>query len=81
MQNTQSLLQESAAKILIADDSRSQCLLLTKILEQAGYQVFTAKDGLEAVRLFKECHPDLIILDILMPNMDGLEAAELIKKS
>ncbi|BCG64552.1 MAG: two-component system, HptB-dependent secretion and biofilm response regulator [Methyloprofundus sp.] len=80
MQNTQSLLQESAAKILIADDSRSQCLLLTKILEQAGYQVFTAKDGLEAVRLFKECHPDLIILDILMPNMDGLEAAELIKK-
>ncbi len=80
MQNTQLLLKEPRAKILIADDSRSQCLLLTKILEQAGYQVFTAKDGLEAVCLFKECHPDLIILDILMPNMDGLEAAELIKK-
>jgi CheY-like chemotaxis protein len=80
MQNTQALLNEPGAKILVADDSRAQCLLLTEILEQAGYQVFSAKDGLEAVRLFRECSPDLIILDILMPNMDGLQAATLIKK-
>ncbi len=80
MQNTEAVAQEARAKILVADDSRTQCLLLTKILEQAGYQVITAVDGVEAVRLFKKCSPDLIILDILMPNMDGLEAATLIKK-
>ncbi len=68
-------------KILIADDNNADRLILKKILTKADHEVFAAVDGVEAVELFNQCNPDLILLDALMPNMDGYEAAIEIKKA
>lgn len=70
----------SNIKILIADDSQPQRLMLTQLIENAGYQVIVAEDGEQAIRLFTQKKPDLVILDIFMLNMDGIEAASIIKK-
>ncbi len=67
-------------KILIADDNNADRLILKTILLKAQYEVFAAADGLEAVELFKVSEPDIVLLDALMPNMDGYEAAAEIKK-
>ena len=67
-------------KILIADDNSTDRMILTKILQNQNAEVCAAKDGLEAVQFFQEFKPDLILMDALMPNMDGYEAAVEIKK-
>ena len=67
-------------KILIADDNNADRLILSKILLKSNHEVFAANDGLEAVELFKQNNPDIVLLDALMPNMDGYEAAVEIKK-
>jgi AmiR/NasT family two-component response regulator len=61
--------------ILIADDESIIRMGLKRILEEAGHTVYAAEDGSEAVRLAESCAPDMVILDIKMPKMDGLEAA------
>ena len=66
-------------KILIADDSNSDRLLLRVIIEKQGHPALLATDGLEAVEAFRNDSPDIILLDALMPNMDGFEAARQIK--
>lgn len=63
-------------KILIADDDISILELLEYNLKREGYVIFTAKDGEEAIRVAKEEIPDLIILDIMMPKLDGVEVCE-----
>jgi len=68
-------------KILIADDNNADRLILKTILHKSGHEVFAAADGSEAVELFKECNPDIVLLDALMPVMDGYQAAVEIKKS
>lgn len=75
-------LAEPAATltILIAEDSAADRLLLATIIGRQGYRVLTAKDGLEAVLLFQQEHPQLILMDALMPVMDGFEAARRIKQ-
>lgn len=65
--------------ILIADDSRTDLLLLRAIVSKEGHEVFTASDGQEAIDLFKAEAPDLVLLDALMPNVDGFEAARTIR--
>lgn len=67
-------------KILIADDNNADRLILAKILTKSGHEVHAGADGLEAIELYKECSPDIVLLDALMPNMDGYEAAIEIKK-
>ncbi|NNJ71571.1 MAG: fused response regulator/phosphatase [Enterobacterales bacterium] len=67
-------------KILIADDNSTDRMILTKILQNQNAEVLAAKDGLEAVEFFQEFKPDLILMDALMPNMDGYEAVIEIKK-
>lgn len=74
-------LTSASAKILIADDSRLQRKLLQQILQEAGYKTFVACDGLQAVELFRQEQPDLVLLDIKMPNMEGIEAARKIQKA
>lgn len=73
--------QENALKsILIVEDSRLQRTVLKNILERAGYQVIEAEDGIEGVKQAKECSPSLILSDINMPRMDGLELCQILKE-
>ena len=65
-------------EILIADDESIIRLGLKQILEEAGHTVFAAENGVAAVRLAEAHTPDLVILDIKMPEMDGFEAARAI---
>jgi diguanylate cyclase (GGDEF)-like protein len=60
-------------RILVADDEPHILQILRFTLEKAGYQVFTARDGEEALAKVAELRPDLVILDIMMPKMDGFE--------
>jgi diguanylate cyclase (GGDEF)-like protein len=66
--------------ILVADDEPINRSLIQRRLEREGYRVFTAENGRVAVEVARETLPDLIILDVMMPEMDGLEACRLIKE-
>jgi CheY-like chemotaxis protein len=63
-------------KILVADDDPVIIKLLQVNLEMEGYEVITARDGEEAVQKAKQQRPDLVILDIMMPRMDGWSARQ-----
>ena len=65
-------------KILVADDESIIRLGIKRILEEAGHTVYTAENGSLAIKQAESCAPDLVILDIKMPVMDGLEAARLL---
>ena len=64
------------AKILVVDDDPDIREALTMVLESQGYQVVTAEDGIEALADLKAEKPDLMILDLLMPKMDGFEVCK-----
>ncbi|MDD0974574.1 ATP-binding SpoIIE family protein phosphatase [Pseudomonas fontis] len=66
--------------VLIAEDGAADRLLLARIVRNQGHAVLTAENGEEAVALFAEKRPQLVLLDALMPVMDGFEAARRIKK-
>ena len=65
--------------ILIVDDEKMIINLLTHNLEKEGYNVIEAKDGLEAIDIAQEKKPDLILLDIMLPKLDGLSVCKRIK--
>ena len=65
--------------ILVVDDSAMICHIVGQILTESGYQVLTAKNGEEGYSLAKEHVPDLVIMDVEMPQMDGIQATSLIK--
>lgn len=67
-------------KILVVDDERNISELLKYNLEKEGYEVIIAYDGFEAVNLAKQDHPDLIILDIMLPGQGGLEVCRILRK-
>lgn len=67
-------------KILIADDEQHILETVGSYLKQDGFQVVTAQNGREALFVFRHEKPDLVILDVMMPEMDGWEAARLIRK-
>ncbi|MBR2929907.1 MAG: response regulator transcription factor [Clostridia bacterium] len=60
-------------RILVADDDRNTRLLFETILKRAGYTVFLAENGVEALEIMDKEHVDLVVLDIMMPKMDGYE--------
>ena len=66
-------------KILIVDDEKDILLMLKKRLTAGGYSVLTADNGKDAITIAKSKSPDLIILDVLMPGMDGGEVAKKLK--
>ncbi|UVL65492.1 fused response regulator/phosphatase [Pseudomonas sp. B21-031] len=70
---------EQALTVLVAEDGAADRLLLAQIVRRQGHQVFTAENGEQAVALFVEQRPQLVLLDALMPVMDGFEAARQIK--
>lgn len=65
--------------ILIVDDDKDILEFLTYNLKKEGYRVFSADNGEDGVKLAKDINPDLIILDVMMPKMDGIEACQLIR--
>jgi len=67
---------ENQVKILIVDDEIDVLEFISYNLQKEGYRTFTAKDGLEAIRLARLEKPDLIVLDVMMPNLDGYATAE-----
>ena len=67
-------------KILIVDDDENICELLTLYLEKEGYLVVCANDGIDALETYREENPDLIILDIMLPGIDGKEVCKQIKR-
>ena len=69
-----------AKKILVVDDEKETVLYLTSILRRVNYEVISATSGQEAVGLAKERLPDLIVLDIVLPDIDGGEVASILSK-
>ena len=67
--------------ILVADDERALRLLVTGTLEIGNYQIIEADNGKTALRLAKKEKPDLVILDVMMPGMNGYEVCKQIKAS
>ena len=67
-------------RILVVDDERQITRVLRSSLESRGYEVSVAQDGLEAMKLFQQFAPDLVITDLSMPNMDGVELTRAIRR-
>ena len=72
---------KNPAKILVVDDTQANAKLLTDLLAFHGYEVVTAASGAEALEKVKTDHPDLVLLDIIMPGMNGYEVCQKLKAS
>lgn len=72
--------QMAKTKILVVDDEKNICELIRLYLEKEGYDVLMAYDGRDAVALVKEKNPSLVLLDIMMPVLDGWEACRAIRE-
>ena len=68
-------------RILIADDDKNIRLLFKAVLEGAGYQTLTAENGREALEIMERQHIDLVVLDIMMPQMDGYEFTRTLREA
>jgi len=68
------------ALILIADDSPTEIYLLKKILEKHGHKIIVAEDGQQAIELTHSQKPDLILMDVVMPNLNGFQATRQLSK-
>ncbi|MDX1523538.1 MAG: response regulator [Anaerolineae bacterium] len=68
------------AKILIVEDNLDLVSLMKRALEMSGYQVYMAVDGKKGMRAFYETRPDLVILDVVMPYLDGFEVCQRIRE-
>lgn len=73
-------MNDTKYKILLVDDEVDILEFISYNLEKEGYKVYTAQNGLEAIKLAEKKIPDLIILDVMMPEMDGIAACEEIRK-
>ena len=67
-------------KILLVDDSSTVLLMERMILSKNDYDVVTARDGVEGVEKARSEHPDLILMDVVMPRMDGFEAVRQLRQ-
>lgn len=73
--------QEQTVRILIVDDTSRNIQILGPILKKEGYQINIAQNGLQAIKATERVLPDLILLDIMMPELDGFETCEILKAS
>ena len=72
---------EDRQRILLADDEASIRRILETRLKMVGYDVYTAQDGEEAVNAFNKYNPDLVVLDVMMPKMDGYGVTREIRRT
>jgi twitching motility two-component system response regulator PilH len=68
------------ARILIVDDSPSQLMGIRRIVEKLGHEVLTAEDGAAGVEVAKREIPDMILMDVVMPNLNGFQATRTISR-
>jgi two-component system alkaline phosphatase synthesis response regulator PhoP len=73
-------MKKKDIKILLVDDEPDILEIVGYNLVNEGYQIFTASNGIEAITKSKEVQPHLILLDVMMPEMDGIEACEKIRE-
>ncbi len=73
-------MSDSQSKILLVDDEVDILEFISYNLEKEGYKVYTAQNGAEAIKVAEKTLPDLIILDVMMPEMDGIAACEEIRR-
>ncbi|MFL2632726.1 MAG: response regulator transcription factor [Candidatus Marivariicella sp.] len=74
-------MMKNKIKILLVDDEPDVIEILTYNLSNQGYEIFSANDGIKAIKVANKILPNLIIMDVMMPNMDGIEACELLRKN
>lgn len=74
-----SLVTEAAAKVLIVEDNRANRLVYRGCLEKEGFRIHEVEDGAAAIEAVKKDRPDLILMDVMMPIMDGLECTRVLK--
>ena len=68
--------------MIVVDDSPFASKQIKDLVEENGYEVIGyAKSGEEGIKMYEELHPDIVILDIIMPGIDGIETAEILEKS
>ncbi len=67
-------------KILLVDDGEANLALLSHFVAQMGHTPVTARNGLEAVEAFKASAPDMVLMDVMMPEMDGYETMRAVRK-
>jgi DNA-binding response OmpR family regulator len=72
--------QDKKSKILVVDDEPNIAELLEIDLDSAGYEVIIAYNGKEALERVKEIRPDLILLDVMMPELNGFQTCEILRK-
>ena len=68
------------ATILIVDDSPSQLYSLQKLVEKLGHESITAEDGEEGIQMARDVQPDLILMDVVMPNLNGFQATRTLSR-
>ena len=66
--------------VLIVEDMADIRMIMKILIESYGYKTITANDGYEAIEKVKEYHPDLVLMDIMMPILDGLNATKIIRQ-
>lgn len=73
-------MKKKDIKLLLVDDEPDILEIVSYNLQNEGYQIFTAANGIEAIKMAKKTNPHLILLDVMMPEMDGIEACEKIRE-
>lgn len=80
MGDTNAVVQQESPLILVIDDDRSMRTLLNLAMEEEGYRVIDAKDGEQGIREYRRCRPDMVLLDAVMPGMDGFTCCQHIRE-